>query len=95
VPQDISSNLDTAVRVLDIAIAIGRYILPITVAFSLLSAAAAVNGVATGNIAGTIFWSFLSSLGIIFASQIVLKRKRRKIGRSRRIMPKFPQAAEA
>ena len=94
-PADISSNLDTAVRVLDITIAIGRYILPITVAFSLLSAAAAVNGVATGNIAGTIFWAFLSSLGIIFAIQIVLKRKRRKIARSKQIRMEFPQAAEA
>jgi hypothetical protein len=95
VRADISANLETVVRVLDITIAIGRYILPITVAFSLLTAAAAVNGFATGNIAGTIFWAFLASLGIIFAIQIVLKRKRRQIRRTTRIRPELPQAAEA
>lgn len=92
---EISANLETIVKVLDVMIAIGRYILPITAAFALLCAAAAVNSVATGNVAGTIFWVFLTSIGVIFAFQIVRKRKHRKIRRRKRIRTEFPRAAEA
>ena len=91
---EISADLEAVIKVLDVMIAIGRYILPITVAFALLCAAAAVNSVATGNIAGTIFWVLLTSMGVIFASQIVKKRKRRRSHR-KRVRAKFPQAAEA
>src|SRR5574341_1155939 len=93
--EEASSNLESVVRVLDVLIAIGRLVLPVTVASALLCAAAAVNSVATGNIAGTIFWVFLTTIGTIFAVQIAQKRKHRKTRRAPQVRSKFATAAQA
>lgn len=83
-------------RTLDIVIAIGRYILPMTIAFALLSVAAAINSFATGSIAGTGFWGVLAFMGAVFAGQIIAKRRSR-MARSRKIehRSKYADAAQA
>jgi hypothetical protein len=90
-----SSNLESVVRILDVLIAIGKLILPGTVASALLCSAAAVNSVVTGNIGGTIFWVFLTAIGTIFAVQIVQKRMRRKTRRTPQVRTEFATAAQA
>jgi hypothetical protein len=93
--QEASSNLELVVKVLDVLIAIGRLILPVTVASALLCAAAAVNSVATGNVGGTIFWVFLTAIGTIFAVQIVQKRMHRKTRRTPQVRAELATAAQA
>jgi succinate-acetate transporter protein len=93
----LASNLDMALRTLDIVIAIGRYILPMTIAFALLSVAAAINSFATGSIAGTGFWGVLAFMGAVFAGQIIAKRRRSRMARPRKIehRSKYADAAQA
>ena len=93
--DEASSNLESVVRVLDVLIAVGRLVLPLTVAFALLCSAAAVNSIATGNVGGTIFWVFLAATGSIFAVQIVQKRMHRKTRRTPQFRAKFATAAQA
>jgi hypothetical protein len=93
--EEASSNLESVVRILDVLIAIGRFVLPVTVAFALLGAAAAVNSVAIGNTGGTIFWVFLTAIGTIFAVQIVQKRMRCKTRRTPQVKAEFATAAQA
>lgn len=70
-----SSGLRTAITFLDILIAIGKYMFPVTVAFILFSGAAALNTAATGNTAGTIFWIVLASLEAWFALKFMTGKK--------------------
>ena len=93
--EEASSDLESVVRVLDILIAIGRLVLPVTVASALLCASAAVNSVATGNVGGTIFWVFLTAMGTIFAVQIVQKRMHRKTRQTPQVRSEFATAAQA
>lgn len=90
-----SADLDTAIRILDIVISIGRYMLPITVAFALLAAAAAINSLATGNVIAAVFWFILTSLGAIFAGQLVSRRKAHKSRRKERTRQELTKVAQA
>jgi hypothetical protein len=92
-----TANLDVAIRALDIAMAVGRYLLPMTIAFALLSAAAAVNSYSTGNIAGTAFWAALALVGAVFAGQVIAKRREHRISRQRKLRttPRYTRAAQA
>jgi hypothetical protein len=75
--QDAQSDIDSVIKILDLVIAVGRYILPVTVAVALLTAAAALNSIATSNIAAATFWFIVASLSAILALQIALKRNLR------------------
>lgn len=93
-----AANIEGVIRVLDIVIAIGRYLLPITVALSLLSVAASLNSAAGGNIAGAVFWAILALAGAIFAVQVVQKRKAHRKRTAQRLTRKrqeYAGAAEA
>ena len=90
-----ASNLDTAVRALDVVIAIGKYLLPMTIAFTLLSAAAAINSFATGSIAGTGFWGVLAFMGAVFAAQLTAKRRRSRVARARKMEHRSEYAGAA
>jgi hypothetical protein len=81
---------------LDVVIALGRFILPISIAVALLTSAAALNSIATENIAAALFWFFVASISAIFAIQIVLKRRaRRRHMRGKRAARQLPRVAQA
>jgi hypothetical protein len=89
-------GIDSVIRTLDVMIAVGRYILPISIAVALLAAAAALNSIATDNIAAALFWFFMASISGIFALQIVLKRRaRRKRSGVKRVRRQVPRVAQA
>jgi hypothetical protein len=94
--SQLASHLDTTIRLLDIIIAFGRYLLHIATAFALLSAAAAINSISTGNIAAAAFWVFVTVIGTIFAFQVALKRKyRSRIKRKEKLRDDLARVAEA
>jgi hypothetical protein len=85
-----------AIKVLDVMIAIGKYLLPITVALALLSTAGLLNSIATGNIVGAVFWGFLALMGFIFAIQIAQRRKSQpRIRRRVETRKEYTSAAQA
>ena len=94
--ENAQSDIDSVIRLLDVVIAIGRYILPISIAVALLGAAAALNSIATDNIVAALFWSFVASISAILAAQVVLKRRsHRKLGRAKRAKRELPRVAQA
>lgn len=91
-----SADFDRAIRLIDIAIAVGQFIPLITAVLAVASVAIAIYSFSQGNIAGGIVSSFFAVISLAFLAQLSRKRKQRRHSKKLHVSkPAYKEAASA